>query len=940
MEVYTWWFEPKLLLKPTLPSLELVAECSRPVLVHRDILALILDAELVHGVLGHLRLDLALAREGREGAHANGLGVDLKKSPQLLAGVGSAEAVGAEVNDVATAILLDELVILRDVVRGDDGDAVVVTQAVVDPAALLRLHGVQPAVALGLEGLAVKLADVGGAPDLDTDAVLGQEGHGAQGLLHDGAGADHPDGHGLVGGGLLELVQALQHCLLRGDATSQVFWHLRHGVVLVVQRDVVDQVLVLAPHLVDAILDDISQLVGEGWIPGNARRVGDREKIGVAVLVLQTFAVERGPAGRGAQEEAPGAGIRGLPDEVADALEAEHRVVDEERKHGAALGGVRCAAGNPSAQRTGLRDAFLQDLTIRGLGVLHQNVVVHRCVVLAEGGVNLELVEERIHTEGSGFVCDHGDAPLAEVAHLHEFPQQARECHRRAHGLWVALVEESVGDGLGNLDDAADLRGLPRGVEPAEPLTLLDHVLDLGGVHARIPEELAALALTATLDLLVCERDVEHGAEAHELVVLHGLLLVHRVSALEGRKTESLQGLRQDDTGPSTALGIFLGLQHGGIDFLVVVASGLHVRGDELCIGEVGDAVPQAVVVEHLLAQQCSVLLCGITLAISIGRSLQHLDEPAIRIIVHQLVPLATPDELNAVEASTAEHSLKLLDDLGIPSDRPIQALVVAIHDHDQIVQPLVARPGNGVDGLRLVHLAVADEAPDAARGGVGHATEVQVAEEASLRDRDERADAHGHRGVLPEVGHEPRVWVARHALAAHLLAEIHDPLEAEAALEVRTGIRSRRGVPLHVDLVALAATVGLASEEVVHADLPDVANGGEGADVPAHTHGTLVAIADHDRRVPADEVGDPALHRDVAWVYGFHARRDAVDHRRGDGRGHLHALAHGFVHQLVQHEARPRGPVVLDDGIEGLDPLLGFRFVEDREVRTGGDHG
>jgi hypothetical protein len=53
----------------------------------------------------------------------------------------------------------------------------------------------------------------------------------------------------------------------------------------------------------------------------------------VAVLVLQAFAVERGAAGGAAEQEAARLHVAGRPGQVADALEAEHRVVDVERHH-------------------------------------------------------------------------------------------------------------------------------------------------------------------------------------------------------------------------------------------------------------------------------------------------------------------------------------------------------------------------------------------------------------------------------------------------------------------------------------------------------------------------------------------------------------------------------------------------------------------------------
>jgi hypothetical protein len=53
----------------------------------------------------------------------------------------------------------------------------------------------------------------------------------------------------------------------------------------------------------------------------------------VAVLVLQPLAGQRRATGRAADQETARLHVAAGPDEVADALEAEHRVIDVERHH-------------------------------------------------------------------------------------------------------------------------------------------------------------------------------------------------------------------------------------------------------------------------------------------------------------------------------------------------------------------------------------------------------------------------------------------------------------------------------------------------------------------------------------------------------------------------------------------------------------------------------
>src|SRR3546814_11071599 len=63
-----------------------------------------------------------------------------------------------------------------------------------------------------------------------------------------------------------------------------------------------------------------------------------------------------------------------LPGGVADALEAEHRVVDVERQQLQVVGAVAGGAGEPAGECAGLGDAFLQHLARRVLAVVHQLV--------------------------------------------------------------------------------------------------------------------------------------------------------------------------------------------------------------------------------------------------------------------------------------------------------------------------------------------------------------------------------------------------------------------------------------------------------------------------------------------------------------------------------------------------------------------------------------
>ena len=134
----------------------------------------------------------------------------------------------------------------------------------------------------------------------------------------------------------------------------------------------------------------------------------------LAVLVLQALARKRGAPGRAAQKEALRAGVRRGPDEVAHALEPEHRVEDEERNRVHALRRVRRARGDPRGNRSGFGDALFQNLPVFRFLVVEQGVHVHRLVHLAGARVDADLAKQRLHAERARFVGHDRHDELAD----------------------------------------------------------------------------------------------------------------------------------------------------------------------------------------------------------------------------------------------------------------------------------------------------------------------------------------------------------------------------------------------------------------------------------------------------------------------------------------------------------------------------------------------
>ena len=234
----------------------------------------------------------------------------------------------------------------------------------------------------------------------------------------------------------LNRIQAAQDALLRAGR------HRRLDVVLVQDGQVVEDILALFVHPPDAVLNDHGEFVGERRIVRHQVRNRQGEHVAVAVLVLEPFARERRAAGRAAEQEAFAPRVAGGPDQVADALEAEHGVEDEERDHVDSVIRVGRAGGDERRHRAGLVDAFLEDLAVSDFLVVEQAVLVDRLVELAGVRVDAALAEQRFHAERARLVRDDRHDELADFRIAQEFGQDAHERHRRGDFAFAGAFEK------------------------------------------------------------------------------------------------------------------------------------------------------------------------------------------------------------------------------------------------------------------------------------------------------------------------------------------------------------------------------------------------------------------------------------------------------------------------------------------------------------------
>jgi hypothetical protein len=421
------------------------------------------------------------------------------------------------------------------------------------------------------------------------------------------------------------------------------------------------------------------------------------------------------------------------------------------------------------------------------------------------------------------------------------------------------------------------------------------------------------------LELCVGDRDVHGVAEVLEVVEGELLHLVRGVATLEVRaQRPALDGLREDDR--RLALDAGSGLIRG-VHLAVVVAAAL--QAPDLLVGPALDKSRGAVVpAEEVLANECAVLaLVGLKVAI---RGVVHqADERAVAILGQQLVPFATPHDLDDVPSRAAEEALELLDDLAVATDGAVESLQVAVDDESEVVELLARGQRQGAHRINLVGLAVAEEGPHALVGGVLDAAVVQVLVEACLVDRVEGPDAHRHGRELPEPGHEPRMRVRRQAATRvrDLLTEAVELVLGQAALDVRAGVHARGRVALEEDLVAAAGVVRPA-EEVVEAHFVQRRRGGVAGDVAADGDARALRAMHHDRGVPADDLADALLEGLVARERGLALRRDGVDVVGAAQAGHTDVPLGGATQQRQHQVARPVAARLIHDVVEGLDPL------------------
>ena len=120
------------------------------------------------------------------------------------------------------------------------------------------------------------------------------------------------------------------------------------------------------------------------------------------------------------------------------------------------------------------------------------------------------------------------------------------------------------------------------------------------------------------------------------------------------------------------------------------------------------------VLAEEMLARVGAALGLEV-LVLAVDALLHQPAQQALVVAREQRIPARAPDDLDDVPAGAEERGFELLDDLAVAAHRTVEALQVAVDDEDQVVELLAHRHRDRAHRLGLVHLAVAEEAPDLA---------------------------------------------------------------------------------------------------------------------------------------------------------------------------------------------------------------------------------
>ena len=460
------------------------------------------------------------------------------------------------------------------------------------------------------------------------------------------------------------------------DTFLGAFRHGRHVVVFVQRSDVVVNVLLrFAVHTDQTIMHDDSHFIGVRRVVRDTVRDSQRLNVAVTIFVLQTFAVQGSTTGSPANQEAASLLIASRPAQIADTLEAEHRVVDVERDHRQVVGAVRGRSSQPGCACAQLVDPFLQNLAFLVFFVVSNLLTVLRGILLAVRAVNTDLTEQTFHTEGTRFVGDDRHQTIFDRLILQHHVKGANESDS-GRDFFVLLFQQRAEVGQGRqLEFLSELRLTSRQIA-VQLLTLSVQVSVLFGTFREG-------YVRQFFEIGIRHRHIETIADVANTVHVHFLNLVRDVLTFSGiAHTITFNGMRQDHGRLTFGLLRFL---QCSVDFLRIVTTA--VQSPDLLVSPVSDQGSGFRIFAEEVLTNVSAVFGFEGLVVAVNGFVHQLNQLTAGVFTQQLIPTAAPDNLDNVPASTTEDAFQFVNDFAVTGDRAVQTLQVAVDDEDQVVQ-------------------------------------------------------------------------------------------------------------------------------------------------------------------------------------------------------------------------------------------------------------
>ena len=573
----------------------------------------------------------------------------------------------------------------------------------------------------------------------------------------------------------------------------------------------------------------------------------------------------------------------------------------------------------PAGDGACFADAFFQNLSIQGLAVTQHRANVFGLIALTHARVNAHLFEQVGHAKGARLIGHDGHDAWPQRGVFEQVAQQAHKGHGGGH-FFARCIDREVRV-LGQCRHRHDIGlGVALRHVAAQALALRMQVVHLCAVVGGLEE----LQLRG---LLIGQRQVETVSEFNQGRLVEFLLAVGGHLALPGlAHAIAFFGVRQDHRGLALVVGR-CGI--GRIDLHQVVAATFEAVN--LLVGHtLGQTRQLFVLTKEGVAVEAPVFgRKGLHLAVH--RVGKRTHQGSGDIAGKQTIPITAPHQLDDVPTSATEQALQLINDAAVATHRSVQALQIAVDHPHQVVELFTRGQRERAHALRLVHLAIAEHAPHLAGAAVLQLAVCEVAHEARVVDRTDRANAHRAGGELPKIRHQPGMRVTAqtsHTLGGcELLAVVRQVRLAQTPFQISACVHARSTVRLKEHQVTTMRRVAR-MEEVVEAHFKQIGGTGIAGNVPAQLTISGVGLGHHGQRVPAHQRAQPLLHGQVAREGGLLLHRHAVDVGRGQFGLPLHLGGIRQLHQVVQNKARSLWAVGGHQGQKSLSPFGSFKRV------------